>query len=179
MIDKQKIKIASRYSGALIEFSKEKNLLDVMSKDVSALKEGILKSPLAGFLQNKNISKEDKRNTTEEIFKNKINKYLINFLDILIDENRIDTLETIIYCFEEKLDEINNIEKVTVLSAVSLDISTKERISRALEKKLNKKIEIREEVDEKIISGLVIKIKDRVLDLSLKNKFDNLLKEIV
>ena len=52
----------------------------------------------------------------------------------------------------------------------------KKELEEKLNEKLNKEVILNYEQNEDILGGLVVKIEDKVIDLSLKTKFDNLRK---
>jgi len=61
-----------------------------------------------------------------------------------------------------------------VLSVIELNENIKEEIKRILENKTGLNIGIKNRIDKSILGGIVIKIGDRVIDLSIKNKIEDL-----
>ena len=81
--------------------------------------------------------------------------------------------------YKEDLDKINNIQRVEVVSAIELDDNSKQKIIDKLQHRLQKNVIAQWQTDEEIIGGLVVKINDDVIDSSLKNKLENLSKNII
>ena len=61
-----------------------------------------------------------------------------------------------------------------VLSVIELNENIKEEIKRILENKTGLNIGIKNRIDKSILGGIVVKIGDRVIDLSIKNKIEDL-----
>ena len=108
-----------------------------------------------------------------------MNVKIRDFLKILIEKKRFKELEGIVAAYQEELDKINNLQRVEVISAVELDDNSKQRIIEKLQKRLQKNVIAQWQTDEEIIGGLVVKINDDVIDSSLKNKLENLSKNII
>ena len=103
----------------------------------------------------------------------------MNFLKILIDKKRFQEFSQIRAAYINKLNKINNIQPVSVTSAVELTDEQKKNIIGKLEEKLKKQVQPLWNIDENIIAGLVVKINDDVIDTSLKNKINKISKELL
>jgi len=57
-----------------------------------------------------------------------------------------------------------------------MDDEDKEKLKQKLNEKLNKDVLLNYNLDSEILGGLVVKIEDKVIDLSLKAKFEELKK---
>ena len=164
------------YAKALAEIAKD----NVMSyEDIKHNLDTVIlilqsSSELQMTLENTAISNSAKIDIINEVFKNQINDKIINFLKILVNKSKFNELPLIIDEFNEILDNVNNIKRVEVVSAVQLTEDQKNKITEKLKNKLNKNI-IAEWIEQpEIIGGLIIKIEDDVIDSSLKKKLENL-----
>ena len=97
----------------------------------------------------------------------------------MIDKKRFYELNEIIEAYSNKVDEIHNIKRVEVVSAVEVSDNRKQRLIEKLQSKLNKTIIANWTINPNIIGGPVIKIDDDIIDSSLKNKLENLSKNII
>ncbi len=134
---------------------------------------------LQNVLNNPAISDEIKYSIVDEVFSKDVDEKIINFLKILLEKKRFGELIGVLEAYRNELDEIKNIQRVMVTSAVPLKDEYKTRLAEKLQNKLNKKIVANWSVDEEIIGGLVVKINDDIIDSSLKNKLENLSKNII
>lgn len=180
MTDTKTELIAQQYSQALIDLVQEGKLsYEQISSDLGKIKEVLDTSKdLDEFLLNPIISIEDKKEVIIKVFNEDINPLISNFLKVLIDKNRFDTFRQIITEYNIELDKINNISRVQVVSAVAMNDDSKGRLTETLSRKLGKQVILETEIDENIIAGLLVKIGDNIIDMSLRHKLEELGKAI-
>lgn len=173
--------IAKRYSDALITLVKEQNAdYGKINSELKSIYDSIKDSAdLSSFMENPIISSDDKKSVISNLLNGKVDNILINFIKLLIDKERFDTFYEIVEEFDLKVADLNNIQKVSVTSAIELNDGIKSRLTEKLSSKLNKNIELVTNIDPEIIAGLVIKIDDNIIDMSLKNKFEEMKKRMI
>ncbi len=172
---------AQNYADSLIKVGQDGVMTyDTILADLNTIREITSSSQeLVGVMENPAISVNTKDEIINNVFSNQINEKLINFLKVLIDKKRFYELNEIIEAYSNKVDEINNIKRVEVVSAVEVSDDRKQRLIEKLQNKLQKTVIANWEIDQNIIGGLVIKIDDDIIDNSLKNKLENLSKNII
>lgn len=172
--------ITDRYAQALIDIAKSGELsYEKITKDLGFIQETIdLSKDLNEFLINPLVSVEDKKEIINRVFASEIDGKMVNFLKVLVDKDRFMTFNEIIISYERILDEINNISRVKVTSAVELKDDAKAKLKEKLETKMKKTVTLDWDINPKIIAGLVIKMGDNIIDTSLKHKLEDLSKTI-
>lgn len=180
MTNTKNILIAQRYADALTQSAQEGKLtFDKISADLNLIKETLISSKdLAQALINPVISPESKKEIIEKVFAGDVDTLIINFLKILVDKGRFDAFDEIIEAYNKSLDNINNISRIKVTSAVAMTDEAKKKLINKLEEKLNKKVILDLNINADIIAGLVIEIGDNIIDTSLKHKLEDLSKSI-
>ncbi len=167
-------KSAITYANSLIEAD---NNYEQILNDLRTVQNIISQSKdFNEVMLNPTISVSTKNEIIDEIFKNQINEKVINFLKILADKKRFSELNEIISAYSEKVDEINNIKRVEVISVVELSEEQKRQTVEKLQNRLQKNVVVQWTKNADIIGGLVIKIDDDIIDSSLKNKLEKLSK---
>lgn len=175
-IDIKNLKVAKRYAKALIELSKD-DLESVLS-NLEIIKTIIFENPnFAAFFSHPVIPVQDKKDTIESALRGKISDTVLNFVGTLLDENRFLIFDSIYELFKKEFDIIKNRQSVKIISAVELEENEKKRLEEKLSKKLQKEVILSYKTDEDILGGLVIKLDDKVIDLSLKTRFAALKKQ--
>ncbi len=172
---------AKTYAESLIQIAKD-NIIsyDAIVNDLNNIKEILSESSeLSDTMNNPAISDKVKYEIIESIFANIISIPVKNFLKILIDKKRFNELEQIIQAFEEKFDDINNIKRVNVISAVPLAQEQQSKIIEKLQNKLQCNVQVNWIEDIGIIGGLVVQIGDDLIDNSLRNKLEKISKHII
>lgn len=178
--DIKQIKAARRYSNAIFKSAVDADLLEKVYQDLIFVQETIsINSSLKEFLKNPIVSKEDKKDIINKLFSAHVEILTLDFLFVLTDSGRIDILSEVLNQFSIKYNEINNIIKPNIISAVELDSNQKMQVISKLEQKLSKKVIPEYIIDEGIIGGLVIEINDNTFDCSLRSKFYRIKQELI
>lgn len=172
--DTKNILIAQRYAESLIEFGRDGNLSYIsISTDLAKVLTILNHSKdLYDSLTNPLISPADKCDVVDAVFEKDVDVLIKNFLKLLVEKNRFDMIYDICDVFNSMLDDINGIARVEVTSAVELNDTEKARIQDKLSEKLNKQISVKYNIDSAIIAGLVVKMGDDIIDMSLAHKLD-------
>lgn len=172
---------AKNYANALIEVVRDKkSTFDEISKDFENVREILNMSPeLREILNNPTISLQAQTDIAIDVFKNEVSSTMLDFIKIVIDKKRFKEFSQIYRAYLEKLNEISNIQPVKVTSAIELSEDKKLQVIKKLEEKLNKTVKPEWELDDDIIAGLVIRIGDNVIDMSLKNKLAKMKKDLI
>jgi F-type H+-transporting ATPase subunit delta len=169
-------RIARRYAKALLSIGKEDGQAETYNKE------------LAGFAKlledNKNLEHvitcplydvEGRKNVLNAfIEKMGPSKIMASFLSLLFEKGRIQYLTDISLVYEKLTDELANIVRADVVSAVELPDESVEKIKEALSKQTGKKVTIETTVDPSLIGGVVTKLGDLVLDGSVKTQLISL-----
>ena len=178
------LKPAKRYSKALLEL-----LQDSAVKDGADFKEASKKmydefefvvktvrenSELQNFILNPVVSYGDKKDVMSQIFTGKVSSLTVNFLSLLAENNRLNILDDILFSFKDDINKLQNIVPAVITSVIELDLEQKKKLVENLQNKIKAEITPEFRLDEAILGGLVIKINDSVIDLSIKKKIENL-----
>ncbi len=174
-IDIKNLKAAKRYALALVESAHDN--LDEILDDLSEINGIIFKNKdFKMFFTHPAISLKDKKDILNDALYGKINEKTLNFLKTLLDEGRLNIFETIYGVIKSEINAIKNKQCVEIISAVELDEDAKNKLKEKLNAKLKKDVILNYCKDEDILGGLVIKMEDKVIDLSLKTRFEVLRK---
>jgi F-type H+-transporting ATPase subunit delta len=167
--------IANQYALAVFSLAKEENreedfvlLLEKISNEIS---EDSLK-----FFAHPKISKAEKREFLTNVIEDKL---LLNFLKVLVDNDRISLLKAITLAYKDILDDINKTMVVKVISNGPLTKSNLERISKKLSATYNRKIKIIEEADKTIIGGFRLEFEGNILDETINKQLEDLKTSLV
>lgn len=170
--------IAKVYSEALFDVAKEKGQLDVVREQLGQFADAVGEDhDLQVFFFSPYFSSAEKREGIAKAVSD-ADPELVNFLELLAEKHRMPALFRIRSRFDELWDIENERLEVTVTSAIDLDPSVVESIGAEIEKKTGKTIQLTSKVDDTIIGGLVLRVGNRVLDASVRNRLDKLRREV-
>ena len=168
--------VTTPYAEALLQVVSENDLTEEMVKEVKQLLSLINDSPdLEKTLSSPVLETDTKKKIIIEIFSEKINSSLLNFLKLLADRQRIGIVTSILDRFLEIYRENSNIALATVTSAVEL---TDEQKSLITKKIINiagtEKLELVTKIDPSLIGGFVASVGSKVIDASLASQIRKL-----
>lgn len=171
--------ISKIYAKALVDTAVEMNASDTFKSQLNEIQE-ILKSSdeLRMVMSNPSIPSAKKIQILENIFKDKYDRKILNLLNLLTEKNRFDEYEAVVAAFIDYTDKISNKKNVEIVSSIPLNFEMKSNILFKLEHKLQCEIIPHWSVDENIIAGLQFKFDDYIIDTSIRNKIENLSKNI-
>ena len=165
--------VGNRYAQSLFEAGLEIEKTEEFYRDLNELgKIFTQEETLFELLQHPRISKREKKQVLNNIFKGKISQELLNFLYILVDKRRETFLFEIIEEFNKTYNKHNNIVNVEAVTAVPMDEKAMERLKIKLEEKLNKNIILVNKVDTSIIGGVLLKVEERFVDTTLASQLE-------
>ncbi len=127
--------IARVYAASLVEFGQEKNILVELEEEIKFISELISEDEsLYMFLSSPGIPREKKKDLANRVFKGGISDFIVNFINVLIDNDRLSMLDEIREAVVERIDRVCGRARVTVTVSDTLDESLKNRIAAALKK---------------------------------------------
>ena len=102
-----------------------------------------------------------------------------NFLNVLSENKRLNTLKMVSSQFEQKKQQAEQTSEVFLTSAAKLPEDDVEQIKQALSKKLGKNIKLNSSVDETLIGGAVVKIGDHMIDGSVRSQLKKMTRFLI
>ena len=171
---------AGRYALSLFEISREENALEDIEKNIKFLDEALIKSEdFKKFVKNPTLSKVDRLSVIVELGKkNNFNIFLINFLKILIEKQRIFFLEKIIKCFKDILCDFRDEINAVVTMPTNISDSQIREIETMLNNILKKQVNLNFKHDPSLISGAKLQIGSLMVEDTAKAKFNKILNNL-
>lgn len=169
---------SKRYAKALMDSAIENNLLEETYSEINSLK-SILNSSiqLSEYLLNPTISKDDKGSLIIKILGNE-HSNLINLVNLLTINNRLDELEAIANSFNELYAKRKGIIQAKITSAVPISDDLENQVVKYLESIKKGQINLTKQIDKTIIAGFVLDFDDVQFDASAKKKLNKMQKQL-
>lgn len=173
-------KTAKKYAEALFEVAEKNDATNSVMDDVALVSDTFYEnSELCNFLLNPIIKLEDKKDAIKQIFEGKVSEIVMNFLYLLADNSRFDTIYEIKVAFADLIKKKENKITVSAVTAVEMKGFLKEKLKQKLEEKLSKQVEIEYSIDPEIVGGLVVEIEGKTIDNSVVTKLKNIKKQLI
>ena len=169
------LEIADRYSQSIFELAEEAGTTGALFQELAAVRDAMSERPeLLNLLRNPLITRVEKRALIEGVLGPKAHSLAQQFLNLLVEKNRIDLYPVIVDRLHLKINDRQGLQEATTVTARELHPSILQLIQRALEKATSKKIVIRTETNPDLIGGIQIRMGNRLIDGSLRSKLNEL-----
>ena len=154
-----------QYAEALYALSVEHQKTSLMKIELERFI-GQFQGDLKALLAHPKVSSTDKKSLIEGL---KLDKLMNHFLFVLIDNQRLDQVETILSSYQNLLDQQNQVLRAKVFSNKPLSKTELEGIKVALQTKLNRSTLLENVIDSNIVGGIKIAYEGNVLDHTINH----------
>ena len=170
--------LAEVYARALFEAAKDGDVLDRVHDELGEFADALDSDRnLQIFLFSPYFSSEEKKDGVTKIVTD-ADERLVNFLELLAERHRMPALFRIRRTFDSMWAEENKLLPVTVTSAVDLDESLVKDIGKRIEEQTGRQVELSSNVDPDVLGGLQVQVGNMVLDASVRNRLEQLRKQV-
>ena len=170
--------LARPYAEAVYLMAEEKGQLDQWSNTLELLKQVTSDELFSKFSDNPKNSKEALTSALTEICQDQMDDKGLNFIKLLIKNNRLKLAGEIAEQYEAKKAEKGGMLDVKITSAFAMPDGDKEELTKSLSGSFGKQVKISVEEDSSLIGGMVIRAGDKVIDGSLSGQIQQLAKQL-
>jgi F-type H+-transporting ATPase subunit delta len=170
--------IAQVYARALFEVATEHDELDEIHDQLGQFADAMHDNrQLAVFFFSPYFSNDEKKDGLSRAVQG-ADEALVNFLQALIERHRMPAIFRIRTEFESLWQEERRLLPVRVTSAIELDQSLVDSLGERIGAEVDREVEISSEVDPEILGGVVLRVGNVILDASIKNRLEQLRKQV-
>ena len=167
--------VAERYAESLFALACEEDAISSYLDDMKLVDEVLESDPkIVQFFSHVLISDEDKCKLLDDSFSSSINKYVLNFLKLLVKKRRIRYIRDIVKSFIGLCNKKLGIEEGLVYTPYALSDEQLKDVEKAMSEKENKTIVLRQIIDESLIGGIKYKLIQESMMILLKIKLTSL-----
>eukprot|EP00884_Botryococcus_braunii_P021866 jgi/Botrbrau1/8363/Bobra.0046s0024.1 len=173
--------VGSAYAAALLDLAKDKDLLEAVHTDVDSLQALMKSDPKLGdFLTNPVVPAKKRKEILKTVAqKAQLNEVTVNFVSLLIDNDRLVAYAEIFDSFEQQYCNLTDTQVATLRSAVPLQQEQQFLIAKKLQELTKaKNIKLKPVIDESLIGGFIVEFGSSQIDLSIKGKVAGISKEL-
>lgn len=172
--------VSSTYGHALFELAVEENRIDELLLEAEVVKEVLSENPdYQKLLEHPRIDREEKVILLESCFRGRVSDDMTGLLCVMVRNDRQKEIISSLQDFADEVREYRGIGVCHVVSALLLTDDQKERlIERLIETTRYNSFEMHYETDPSLIGGLTVRIGDRVIDMSIRSKLNDLTKTL-
>lgn len=172
--------VGTRYGVALFGYAQDTNTLDDTYQEMTVLQQIVEENPkMLVYLSDPILNMDEKQKFLDSISQN-FNSQIQAFLNLVLEYNRMSYLSTIIDHFMQLYDDFNKIARGQAITAIKLNDAQLKNLEASYAKSKNlHALKLKNIVDPSIIGGVVLKVKDQVIDGSVKAKLNKIRAQLI
>lgn len=165
--------IARPYAKAAFEYAVEQNTLAAWQQMLAFAAEVASDANMVAFLRS-NTTATAQAKLMKEICGEYLDSAAHNLIHVMAENQRLLALPAVFARFTELKSEYEREAVVEVTSGTELNAAQQEKLVAALSKRLDRKVKLLCSVDASVVSGMIIKAGDMVIDGTVRGKLDRL-----
>jgi F-type H+-transporting ATPase subunit delta len=166
------------YANALFEAALEQDRLEPVRDELRQVVDAEAEVPeLRELLRNPQLDPRARAAAIEDVFDGG-EELVRNFLLLLADKGRTDSLDEIAREYERLVAEHEGIVHAELTTAVELSDEEARKLLDRIEQASGRKVEATRSVDPDLIGGIVLQVGSHRLDASVRGRLDRLRREL-
>ncbi|MCK9247973.1 MAG: ATP synthase F1 subunit delta [Solirubrobacteraceae bacterium] len=166
--------IARVYARSLFEVAREQGNLDTVAGQLGELDDAFASSDdLRVFFFSPYFGTTEKRDALARVVTD-AEPIVLNLLQVLVENHRLPVLPRLRRAFDTLWREERKLLPVQITSAVALDSAEAQRIGDEIGRRTGRTVELSTRVDPELIGGMTLRVGNRILDASIRNRLDSL-----
>ena len=167
-------------AAALLVVAKEIDAVDEVQRSIKLVIKLLKKdAQFRAFMQSKRFTIEQKTEVIKFGLQDVCNPLIQELLIIEIDQNPTILMRDLSYIFDAMVKDELNIVPVEAHVADELSVDELAYLQKTLEETIGKDTELDLKIDPNLLGGIKLRIENTFLDASIKNKMDNLRRELL
>jgi F-type H+-transporting ATPase subunit delta len=170
--------IAAVYARSLFEVAQEQDKLDLVREQLGQFADALQDNrELQVFFFSPYFSTPEKEDGLDRAVTG-ADPVVQNFLKLLIENHRMPVIFRIRRALDVLWEEENQLLPVEVTSAVELDEGTVRQIGDRISEQTGRRVDLSSRVEPDILGGIVVRVGNSVLDASVRNRLENLRRQV-
>jgi F-type H+-transporting ATPase subunit delta len=166
--------VARRYARAIFELAQGEGQVEVWADRLESVR-GVFSVPeVSSVLENPTIAPERRQAAVTMVLGQQTTRETLNLAKLLVESGRVHLVGDIADEYSALADVAAGRVRVTATAAVELTDGEKDRLARGLSGRLGKEIRLEARLDPSILGGLVVQTGDRVIDVSVATRLQQL-----
>lgn len=172
--------IVSAYAESLFRLASAEDVTGRVEEELHDL-ERLYQSnyELKEFINNPRVKTEGKKDALAELLGDKLSRITLNHMYLIVDQERGRMFPKIAEEYYRLASEVRAKVSAEVITAFPISDGDLAKLGDQLRNLTKKDVYMRTRVDESIIGGVVVRVGDKVLDGSVRNKLSQLKKQMV
>jgi F-type H+-transporting ATPase subunit delta len=180
MKQRQYSPIERTYAEALLGAARRLGVVQRAQEEARVLLKVATDNPrLLVFLESPHIATHDKLALLDRVFQGRLGPLMMNLLHVLAGRRRTTYLNETLERFQELVERSEGILRARVTTARELNFQDKLRLKAALERFTRAQLKIEYLVEERLIGGLICRLRDTQIDTSLRSGLEEIRRRLM
>lgn len=166
--------VGMQYASAIFDLAYEKKCVTDYYQALDVINTVIKDEDISKVFMHPSITLDAKKEILKKSISTEIDETLLNFLYVLLDNNRLFDLPLIVVAYKELLNKYENVIEVDLYYKYPLTDEQRVEIKDKLSNYYQKKVVLHEILDDSLIGGIKITTAGEVLDVSVLSSLSNL-----
>jgi F-type H+-transporting ATPase subunit delta len=170
--------IAVVYARSLFEVARDQDVIDEIREQLGQIADAFdADRQLTTFFFSPYFSTQEKEKGLETLVED-AQPAIMSFLKLLIENHRMPFLFRVRREYDLLWEQEHRLLPVEITSAIELDAETIRRISEQIGASSRREVQVTANVDPNILGGLVVRAGNSILDASIRNRLEQLRKQV-
>ena len=172
-------RLAGRYGKSLLDLAVEQNQLDVVHADMKFLNSVFKTNPdFTAVLVSPVINADKKEKIIESIINGRVSNLTASFIKLLVRKTRENVLPQIANAFIEQYNELKDIHKVKLTTAVPMSKEIQDTIISKIRSNTKvQNIELETAVEDELIGGFKLELGNILVDATVLRDLNDVKKQ--
>ena len=166
------ITIARPYAEAVFKLASENNALAAWADAIANIDGVVADSRVQACISDPKVSAQQLEGLVLGVVGDKLTGDARNFVQVLVQNNRLDLMPLIRTHFEALKREKEGVLEAKIISALAMNDAQVKQLVAQLEAKYQRKVTAQVETDASLIGGVKIVVGDKVIDATVRGKLD-------
>ncbi|MDX6586719.1 MAG: F-type H+-transporting ATPase subunit delta [Solirubrobacterales bacterium] len=170
---------ARRYAEAAFEVAMRDDTVDAWRRELDAAATVVADERVGRALANPSIPLETRLEVARATFGRLAGPKVLNLIALMLRRGRVEELPRLAAEFRRLDDRRQGITRATAISASELTPDEVSALTERLERTAGGRVALDTEVDPSLLGGLVVRLGDRLIDGSVRNRLERLRNQLV
>jgi F-type H+-transporting ATPase subunit delta len=167
--------VGARYAGALFELARDQGSLEEVAQQLELLQAALRSAPsIAHALQSPSIPGPVKKDIVLRALQPSLSPLVLHFILLLVERQRFDAMSSIVEQYGVRLQESRGEITAEVEVALDLGAAVQAAVAERLTAHTGRRAVLQWRTNQDILGGVVVRIKDRIIDYSLRKQLHDL-----
>jgi F-type H+-transporting ATPase subunit delta len=172
------ITIAKPYANAVFEVANKHSNFKDWQALLTVSAQIVAESKMKSLIASPAVTKQEKIKLTLSLLNlalgRELNKEEKAFVTLMFKNMRTNLFDSVLFLFEQKINQLEDTKVLDVISAYELSTAEQQQLIGELSKKYEAMVSVNIQIDKQLVGGLIVKDGDKVIDISIKARTNDL-----